>query len=139
MADKSRHAFGALDRIDGALAAGTIDAFDVLFLKDANGAPCIGWIDKDGNKVILENKNHIIRVDELPTSDGDEDVVYIFNNECYVWDGEKCIPVGKSADLTALEARIAELTEQVEVKVDATTVQTMIEEHYDSAIEVVEF
>ena len=87
MADKSRHAFGMLENIDKAIAAGSIDEYDILFVKDANGNPYIGWIDKDGQKIILQDKVQIVRVDELPTADGDENVVYIYNNECYILNG----------------------------------------------------
>ena len=55
MADRARHAFGALENIDSAIANGKIDSYDILFVKDANGTPYVGWIDKDGQKVICEN------------------------------------------------------------------------------------
>ncbi len=119
MADRARHAFGMLENIDSALTAGTIDAFDILFVKDANGNPYVGWIDKNGNKVILEDKIQVVRVNELPTADGDENVVYIYNNEGYIWDGTKCVSLSKSADLTALE-------EQIATKVDADDVDAKI-------------
>lgn len=139
MANKAKHAFGALERIDESMANGTLDSYDILFVKDANGNPYVGWIDKDGNKVIIEDKVQIVRVDELPTADGDENVVYIYNNEGYVWDGTQCVPMAKSADLTVLESKVTDLTTQMEQKVDATTVQDMIEEYSEAAIEVVEF
>lgn len=127
MADRARHAFGMLENIDSALTAGTIDAFDILFVKDANGNPYVGWIDKNGNKVILEDKTQVVRVDELPTADGDENVVYIYNNEGYIWDGTKCVSLSKSADVTALETQVSTLATQMENKVDAATVETMVE------------
>ena len=127
MADRARHAFGMLENIDSALTAGTIDAFDILFVKDANGNPYVGWIDKNGNKVILEDKTQVVRVDELPTADGDENVVYIYNNEGYIWDGTKCVSLSKSADVTALETQVSTLATQMENKVDAVTVETMVE------------
>lgn len=55
MADRAKHAFGALERIDDALSSGAINAYDILFVKDANGKPYVGWIDKDGNKVICKS------------------------------------------------------------------------------------
>ncbi len=55
MADRAKHAFGALERIDDALSSGSINAYDILFVKDANGRPYVGWIDKDGNKVICKS------------------------------------------------------------------------------------
>lgn len=135
MADKARHAFGALENIDSALSAGTIDAYDILFVKDANGNPYVGWIDKNGNKVILEDKTQIVRVDELPTADGDENVVYIYNNEGYIWDGTQCVSLSKSADLTALESQVSTLGTQMESKVDASEVQTMVDTAVEAAVE----
>lgn len=88
MAERAKHAFGTLEKIDQALADGTIDSYDILFVKDANGKPYVGWIDKDGNKVICED----------------------------------------TAELSALEAKIA-------TKVDADTVQTMVDSAVETAVE----
>lgn len=139
MAEKARHAFGTLERVDDALSAGTIDAYDILFLKDADGNPYVGWIDKEGNKVILEDKTQIVRVDELPTADGDENVVYIYNNEGYIWNGTQCVSLSKSADLTALETQVSNLETQMETKVSSEEVQTMISTAMGEAYEIIEF
>lgn len=65
MAEKERakHAFGTLENIDSALSKGTIDAYDILFVKDANGKPYVGWIDKDGNKVICDDSAEIAKLE----------------------------------------------------------------------------
>lgn len=141
MADKSKHAFGMLENVDNAISNGLIDEFDILFVKDAYGNPYIGWVDKEGQKVILQDKIQIVRVDELPTADGDENVVYIHNNEGYIWDSNnnQCVPMSKSADLIALETQVASLSAQMENKVDAATVQNMVKEQVDSAYEIIEF
>jgi hypothetical protein len=55
MAERAKHAFGTLEKIDQALANGTIDSYDILFVKDANGKPYVGWIDKEGQKVICDD------------------------------------------------------------------------------------
>lgn len=55
MADKAKHAFGMLENIDSALTAGKIDAYDILFVKDANGKPYVGWIDGNGQKVVVDD------------------------------------------------------------------------------------
>ena len=52
---KAKHAFGTLENIDSALSNGKIDAYDILFVKNADGKPFVGWIDKDGNKVIVDD------------------------------------------------------------------------------------
>jgi len=135
MADKARHAFGSELNVDAALQAGKIDAYDILFLDEKK----IGWIDKNGNKIIIEDKAQIVRVTELPTADGDEGVVYIFENKGYVWDGAQCVAIAEGVDLSALEGKVSDLEAEIEAKVDTETVQAMIEEHYESMIKVVEF
>ena len=141
MAEKARHAFGTLEKIDDALSAGTINSYDILFVKDVNGKPYVGWIDKDGNKIIVKEDEKIVRVDELPTADGDANVVYIYNNEGYIWDGTQCVPLSKSTDLTTLETQVSNLETEVANKVDATTVEGMITTAIEESnvVEVVEF
>lgn len=163
MAMKAKHAFGTLERVDAALNAGTIDAYDILFLKDANGKPYVGWIDKDGNKVIVEETSQVVRVDELPTANGDENVMYIYNNEAYIWNGTECASISKPADLGELESQVSGLDTQVsglgtqvselggqvsgleddmKNKVDADQVQTMIEDAIGNVVQeenIVEF
>ena len=53
---KSRHAFGKLQNLDSAIDRQLIDSYDILFMTDEDNNAVIGWIDADGNKVILENK-----------------------------------------------------------------------------------
>ena len=90
---KSKHAFGSEANIDSALQQGLIDAFDILFLDEGK----IGWIDKTGNKVVLEDKQQVILLDTLPAS-GSKDVVYIYNNHVYLWDGSAFVsPSGDGA------------------------------------------
>lgn len=135
---RSRHAFGNSQSIPNALESEAINAYDILFL-DGDTEPKIGWVDSNGVVRLVEDKVQIVRVDELPSENGDENVVYIYNNEGYVWNGTECVSLSKSTDLTVLETQITELTTQLETKVDATIVQDMIERHYESAYEVVEF
>ena len=75
MAERARHAFGTLEKIDQALSDGTIDAYDILFVKDANGKPYVGWIDKDGNKVICENTAELSALEEKIAAKADADDV----------------------------------------------------------------
>lgn len=138
MADKARHAFGNSENIQAALDAGTIDAFDILFMDGAT-EPKVGWIDKDGNYRLVDTSCIItVEGDALPET-GKGGKVYIFGDEGYFWNGTEYKPLAKSADLTTLETQVAELETQMSVKVDATTVQNMIEEYSESAIEIVEF
>ena len=130
---KARHAFGMLENVDAAIANTTIDAYDILFVKDANGKPYVGWIDKDGNKVIVDNAatTTIVEGESLPEV-GETGQIYIFNEEAYVYNGTEYVSISKSADLTALEKQIA-------TKVDESKVQEMIKAYADADVEVVDF
>lgn len=63
MAKKAKHAFGALERIDEAISSGKVDAYDILFVKDANGKPFVGWVDKDGNKVVVDDSAELAELE----------------------------------------------------------------------------
>ena len=142
MADKARHAFGSSENLSTALSSGAIDKFDILFL-DGETEPKIGWVDKNNVIRLVQDKIQIVRVEELPTSDGDENVIYVYNNEGYIWDAvnSKCVPMSKSADLTAIETQISSLETQIGNKVDADSVQSMIDTAVEEAVsvEVIEF
>ena len=116
MPNKAKHAFGALERVDEALSSGAINAYDILFVKDANGKPYVGWIDKDGNKVVCDSA-------DVDLSGIEEEIATLESTM-----GDKA----NASDVEALEA-------EMETKVDAATVQSMIEKHSSAVIEVVEF
>lgn len=108
MANKAKHAFGMLEGIDEALSSGKIDAYDILFVKDADGKPYVGWIDRDGEKVIVDDSEELAALEAAISTKAE------------------------TSDVETLEGQIL-------TKVDAATVQAMIEEYSNSAIEVVEF
>ena len=56
MAMRAKHAFGSSSSIQTALDAGKIDAYDILFLDGDTNSPKIGWIDRDGNPVIVTDE-----------------------------------------------------------------------------------
>lgn len=161
---KAKHAFGALENIDSAISAGKIDAYDILFVKDAEGKPYIGWVDKDGNKVIVEEEEKVVHVEDALPESGEEGKIYIFGEDGYFWNGEEFVNLCKPTDLTALETAIStkadasevevlgeqvatkaevsdliELEAEVANKVTAEEVRTMIKESEDSSVEIVEF
>ncbi len=59
MANKAKHAFGSVDQVEQALADGKINAYDILFLGDDSENAQIGWIDKNGNPIILQAKTEV--------------------------------------------------------------------------------
>ncbi|MBO5828722.1 MAG: hypothetical protein J6R59_09755 [Paludibacteraceae bacterium] len=138
MADKAKHAFGALERVDESISKGIIDSYDILFVKDADGKPYVGWVDKDGNKVIVQEDDEVVVVNSLPES-GEVGKIYVFEENAFVWNGSEFTNLCKPTDVSALESQIAELETEITTKVDAKKVQTMIEEYADSVVEVVEF
>lgn len=127
---RSKHAFGAEANIDAALAAGTIDAYDVLFLNEGK----IGWIDRDGNKVIPEYVIHINEA-ELPES-GKTGVLYIFNDEFYIWNGTEFVM--KSGGGTVTETVVDEKLNVAKAEVTESA-NAYTDEQIAEAIAIVEF
>lgn len=123
---RSRHAFGSLANVDAAIDQGLIDAYDILFLNEGK----IGWIDKDGNKVILEEKKRVVTVEALPKT-GEKDIVYICGTKFYFWDGEK---------FTSPEDLRGMSEEEVDVKLDKveTKIVNNVNAYTDGRIETTE-
>lgn len=142
MAERAKHAFGTLEKIDQALSDGIIDAYDILFVKDANGKPYVGWVDKEGQKVICQEEEKVVVVEgeSLPEI-GVEGKIYIFGEDGYFWNGTEFVNLCKPVDVTGLETQVAELETAMGKKVDATTVETMIETAVSEAAitEIIEF
>lgn len=115
MAMKAKHAFGNLADVEKALETGRIDSYDILFL-DGDTEPKIGWIDKNGNPVILKDE-------KADLSEVEADVEALESAMA-----EKA----NASDVETLETALA-------TKVTAEEVKTMIKESEDSLVEIVEF
>lgn len=115
---KSRHAFGSEANIDSALDQGLIDEYDILFLKEGK----IGWIDADGNKVILEDKTGVKSVDVLPEI-GDLETVYIYDSKLYFWNGKEFVTTADGIGVTEeeVDTKISTAVSDVEDKANAYT------------------
>ena len=70
MAEKAKHAFGSRANLQSAIDTGKINSYDVLFLNGENEVPTIGWLDKNGNPVIVDVENTELsdQVSELEAS-----------------------------------------------------------------------
>ena len=110
---RSRHAFGALEQVLTAIAEGKIDHYDILFLKDANGKPYVGWIDKDNNPVIIRNEEEVLPVDVLPES-GETGKIYIYGSDGYFWNGTEYVNLCKPTDISVFETELAKLKTDLE-------------------------
>ena len=137
MAERARYAFGSSANIQGALDQGLIDAHDFLLLDGNTDIPKVGWIDKDGNPVIVDTEKVIVVEDESLPESGEKGKIYIFGKDGYFWNGEEFINLCKPTDLTDLQGQVNDLGTQIETKVDAPTVESMIKNY--ACIEIVEF
>ena len=119
MAEKrAKHAFGALERVDSALQAGTIDAFDILFVKDENGKPYVGWIDKDGKRVVVNDNAEFSALESKVATKADATEV---KSE-----------LEKKADATEVEEKISQTAQDTIATAKTYTdgkVKAAIEEH----------
>lgn len=120
MANKAKHAFGMLENIDTALSNGAIDSYDILFVKDANGKPYVGWIDKEGNKVICDDSDEFAELESaIATKASAKDVTQLGTEVANKADAEEVersyekikyeitdIPVGTLVDYGDKEIRI---------------------------------
>lgn len=115
MAEKARHAFGSSANVDNALSNGTIDNYDILFLDGDTDNPKVGWIDKNGKKVIVASKSADI-------SGIEEEISTL---------GEA---VATKADAATVEAELATkaTTQEVETMIETAIAESVV-------VDVVEF
>lgn len=123
---KAKHAFGRSESVEDVLQQNIIDEFDILFL-DGDTDPKIGWIDRNKNPVIVDNKKRVVKVeaDALPDT-GEDDIVYLFNENGYIWNGTAFVCLSKPTDLSAIEAEVA--TKLSADEVDEKINQAMLED-----------
>lgn len=135
---RSKHAFGSEANVDAALAQGLIDAYDILFLDEKK----IGWIDRNGNKVIVENADPEVLetlraevADKVGMAELDEKIEKavqesVETTNAYV--DEKVETVVESAVESAVEAAI-------EDKVDKSYEKSMYEISHKPAGTIVDY
>ena len=128
MAEKAKHAYGSRANLENAISSGVVDAYDLLFLNGENESPAIGWVDKNGNPVIIAPTDGLYDLETKLEAE--------VANKANVSDVEaldtKISSKANAEDVAELEAEIAN-------KVDADTVQSMIKAYSSATIEVVEF
>lgn len=121
--DRAKHAFGSLENIDQALANGTIDSYDILFVKDANGKPYVGWVDKQGNKIVVSNDEELAELDaKLATKVSAEEV-----------DAKIDTTVTEKVNTVVTEKVDTAVAEEVET-VMAEKVDTIVNEKVDTVV-----
>lgn len=128
---RSKHAFGSYEKIDEAIQNKTVDEFDILFTIDKDENAHIGWVDRDGKKVMLRDRNQVVALAELPST-GEENTLYVVGTELHIWDGEKFIALSGAEGVTetVVDQKIATATDAAKAYTD---------KQIASAITVVEF
>ena len=109
---RSKHAFGMLENVLSAINSGKIDQYDILFLKDANGKPYVGWVDKNNEPVILQDEKEIVVVPTLPST-GETGKIYIYGSDGYFWNGTEFINLCKPTDVSVLQEELVKLQSSV--------------------------
>ncbi len=123
MAMKAKHAFGALERIDENIASGKIDSFDVLFVKNADGKPYVGWVDKQGNKVLVSNDEEISALEsKLSTKANAEEV------EAKIATKADAVEVSEKLDKVATES-VATAKAYTDGKVEAALNEHLVKKY----------
>ena len=110
MAMKAKHAFGSEAKISEALAAGKIDAYDILFLDEKK----VGWINKSGEVVIAEPDLSGVEA-EIATKANAEEVEAKFATKA------------NTEDVAALETELATKVnaQEVEAKIGQAVTDTV--------------
>ena len=99
---RSKHAFGSSANLDKVVSEGLVDAFDILFLDSDTDNPKIGWLDKNGEVVILKDEKADLTkveedIDKLESSLADLK-----------------LSVDKNADAETVNAKLSELNKDIE-------------------------
>lgn len=53
MSNKAKHAHGSRQNLDSAISNKVVDAYDVLFLSGEDENPAIGWLNKEGEAIVI--------------------------------------------------------------------------------------
>ena len=134
MATKAKHAFGALENIDAAIASGKVDAYDILFVKDSDGKPYVGWIDKDGNKVVVDDSEEFAALEnQIATKADAEEVEAKIAEKANAADVEA--EMAKKADAAEVEAAINDSVAAAHAYTDGK-VEAAINEHMVKKYEI---
>lgn len=99
---RSRHAFGSSKNLENVLSEGKVDAYDILFLDGDTDNPKIGWVDKNGNAIILADEKADLKEVEASVDKLEEDF------------SKLDLELSKKADAETVNAELNEINKDVE-------------------------
>lgn len=108
MAMKAKHAHGSRKSLESAIANKVVDNFDVLFLSGEDENPAMGWLDKNGNPIILSPADEVAKLETQVEAE-----------------------LATKADASDVEA----LEKEVATKVTAEEVETAVKAEVEAAVE----
>ena len=109
---KAKHAFGNSSSIESAKLEGKIDNYDILFL-DGGTEPKIGWLDAQGNTVIIDHRADLAKTEtklesEIATKANAEEINAVIATKADAKEVET--KLSTKADTSDVEAKISKAT-----------------------------
>ena len=122
MANKAKHAFGSSSGVEAAIQAGKIDAYDILFLDGDTDSPKIGWVDKNGNPVIIKDEKADLSEVEADVEALETEMATKANAE------EVATKLATKADTSDVEAKFKDAKDYADGKIESA-VEAAMSEH----------
>lgn len=132
---RSKHAFGSSENLAAALASGAVDEFDLVMLDGDTEDPKFGWIDRNGNPVIVKNNTEEVKALEAGVEALEAEIatkVSAEEVETKITDAKEEVLADVDAKVEAMDSKVSEVESKVsEVKEE---ILSDIEEKVESAV-----
>lgn len=140
MAMKAKHAHGSRKSLESAIANKIVDNFDVLFLSGEDENPAMGWLDKNGNPIILSPADEVAKLEtqveeQLATKADAEEVKSL---EAELANKVSADEVDAKVETAVTEKVGSAVKAEVEATVETaveTAVEAAVEAKVDTAVE----
>lgn len=134
---KAKHAHGSRKNLESAIANKVVDNFDVLFLSGEDENPAMGWLDKNGNPIILSPADEVAKLEtqveaELATKANAEEVEAELAEKANASEVETAL--ASKADAEKVETLETELANKVSAEEVDAKVETAVAEKVESAV-----
>lgn len=123
MADRAKHAHGSRSNLNAAISSGKVNEFDVLFLSGKDENPALGWVDKNGNPIIISPADEVSKLEteveaKLATKANADEIEAI---------GLELASKASAEELQAVDAKISTKADvsEVEAKISKATTDSI--------------